>query len=227
MTQRQALMVFGAIGMLTPVVMFGLVMMGKIDPYPAADVAGFGPLIGILGSIAVPFLPLKDRGATAKARWIDLLVLWTWASVLAQLGWELPFVVLSPWLKGTTAADHHFFIFWAYGVADQRYLIADPFTVCMEGVTTIVGGPLQLWLLWCFKRRLWRKAAIIGVVVAATQLYGTLLFFGIEALEHFKHVGPGPINVLVKFVGLNGIWLVMTPICLYIYVKALLNDETP
>ncbi len=227
MTQRQALMVFGAIGMLTPMVAFVLVMMGQADPYAASDVAGFGPLLGILGTIAVPFLPLKDRGATPKARIIDLLLLWTWASVFAQLGWELPFVLLSPWVKGATAADHHFFLFWAYGIADQRYLIADPFTVCMEGVTSIVGGPLQLYMLSCFKRGLWRKAAILGIIVSATQFYGTILFFGIEALEHFRHVGPGLVNILVKFVGLNAIWLVLPPICVYVYAKALIDNEGP
>src|SRR5262245_2085660 len=144
MTQRQVLVVFGAIGTLCPFVAFLLVLAGMVNPYPASDVAAFGPLIGILGTIATPFLPLKDRGATRRDRVTDLLVLWTWASVFAQLGWELPFVCLSPWIKGATEHDHWAFLFWAYGIADQRYLIADPFTVCMEGVTSIVGGPLQL-----------------------------------------------------------------------------------
>ncbi len=224
MTQRQALMLFGAIGMLTPVGAFALVMLNLVDPHPASDVAALGPLIGILGTIATPFLPLAGRGMARRDRIIDLLVLWTWASVFAQFGWELPFVLLSPWLKGATAADHHFFLFWAYGVADQRYLIADPFTVCMEGVTSIVGGPLQLLGLWWWKHGKWRQAAALGIVVSATQFYGTVLFFGIEALEHFQHVGSGLFGICIKFVGLNIIWGLMPPLCVYIYAKALIID---
>src|SRR5262245_4946115 len=100
MTQRQVLMVTGLIGTMTPFSMFLLVLSGAIDPYLASNLAGIGILVGIVGTVLTPFLPLSDRKKTPRDRMVDLLVVWTWASVLAQLGWEMPFVCLSPWLKG-------------------------------------------------------------------------------------------------------------------------------
>jgi hypothetical protein len=221
MTQRHALLFFGALGTVTPVVMFALVLAHAIDPYVASDIAGIGILLGILGTIAAPFLPLQGRGATRRDRLLDLLYLWTWASVMAQLGWEMPFVILSPWLKGATASDRWLFLFWSYGVADTRYLIADPFTVCMEAVTSMVGGPLELYVLYLWKRGRLKTALFWALIISATQFYGTVLFFGIEAYQGFIHVGPGFVNVFIKFFGLNAVWLVMPIVCLYAYFVAI------
>lgn len=223
MSQRPLLLFFAALGTLTPVLGFLLVMLGIAEPYLTSNIVAGAILVGMLGAIAVPFLPLRDRGATLREQVLDLLVIWTWASALAQFGWELPFVLLSQTLKGVTANDHWFFLFWSYGVADQRYLIADPFTVCMEAVTSMIGGPLEIYVLYLFKRGRLRTAVYWAVIISATQLYGTVLFFGIEALEGFRHVGQGAANVWIKFVGLNGVWMVMPVVCLFAYYKGILG----
>lgn len=229
MTQRPLLLTFACIGLLTPVIGLVLVALGITQPLVTSNVVAAAILFGMLGAIAVPFLPLSDRGRTRREQVLDLLVIWTWASALAQFGWEMPFVLLSQKLKSITADDHWYFLFWSYGVADQRYLIADPFTVCMEAVTSMIGGPLEIYVLYLFKRGRLRTAVFWAVIISATQLYGTVLFFGIEALEGFRHVGQGLANIWIKFVGLNGVWAVMPVVCLYAYFKGILGglDEKP
>jgi hypothetical protein len=218
---------FAVLATLAPVAALALVGLGGIDPYTAGDAAALCIFAGIVGVLATPFLPTADRAPTRRERVLQLVVVWTWASTIAQLGWELPFVVLSRWLRGAGAGDHALFLWWTYGVADARYLLADPFVVFMEGVTALVGAPLEILALVLYYRGRLRPAALVAVIVAVTQLYGTVLYFGTEALAGFGHIDFGnPVNLWVKFIGLNALWLVMPAVVVFVGARTLLRAET-
>jgi len=201
---------------LSGVVCFLGVLAGVFDPHRASYAMALCVFFGLLAVLASPFLP-RAGGPRARAVQVaELLWIWTIASTCAQLGWEAPFVALSHWLDGVTAADTWAWLFWAYGVADSRYIIADPFIVCMEGVTAYVGGPAEIWTLVLFRRGQLQRAARWGLVIAATQLYGTLLYFGIEALDGFAHINIGhPVDLWVKFLGLNALWIVLPALSMW------------
>lgn len=188
-------------------VLWGMVALGWIAPYPASHLMAVGVLFGLIGVVIAPWLT-GDR--PLEARMADMLMLWTMASATAQLGWELPYVLLHSWIVGVTEADTWAWMFWAYGVADARYLIGDPFVVVMEGVTALLGGPLELWAVYAWKAGRVRAAVGAMIVIGATQWYGGLLYFGLEIYSGLAHINTAhPIDLWVKFVALNGLWLVM------------------
>lgn len=188
-----------------------MVAAEAIDPFIASYIMVVGVVLGFLLIIGAPWLHAGDRHDGSKqARMLDMLVLWTICSTCAQLGWELPFALMSQQLVGVTEHDTWAWLFWAYGIADSRYIIADPFVVVMEGFTSAVGGPLEVWTLLLVHRRELKKAALVGLCIAATQWYGTVLYFGIEVFEGLVHINTGNFfDFWLKFLVLNGLWMVM------------------
>lgn len=190
-------------------VLWGLVIAGAVDPFLASYVMVVGVCVGFVMVLVGPWLD-TGQPTTPQERMLDMLLLWTICSTCAQLGWELPFSLLSGWLVGVTEHDTWAWLFWAYGVADARYLIADPFTVVMEGFTSMVGGPLEIVTIWLMLRRRLREAALLGLGVAVTQWYGCVLYFGIEAYAGFVHVNFSVFwDWALKFAFLNALWLIM------------------
>ncbi len=191
--------------------LWALVAAGVVDPYAASYAMVVGVVLGFGLIIAGPWLRAGDRhDGSTQARMLDMLVLWTVCSTCAQLGWELPFALMSQHLVGVTEHDTWAWMFWAYGIADSRYIIADPFVVVMEGFTSLVGGPLEIWTLLLIHQRQLKKAALVGLCIAATQWYGTVLYFGIELFEGLVHINRDSFfDFWLKFLVLNALWLVM------------------
>jgi hypothetical protein len=212
MSQRDLLVWSGTFLAAVPgPLMWAGVATGLVNPYTGSYVMVVGVVLGFFLILAGPWAGTGDRhDGSRRARLTDMLVLWTICSTAAQLGWELPFALMSSWLVGVTEHDTWAWLWWAYGVADTRYLIADPFVVVMEGFTSMVGGPLEIWTLLLVSRGQLRKAALVGLCVAATQWYGTVLYFGIELYEGLAHINTANFfDFWLKFLILNALWLVM------------------
>lgn len=210
-----------ALAVLPGAILYPLVLAGRVDPRFASHVMALLVFSGFLALVSAPFLPRRERCSRAE-QLADLLYVWTIASTCAQLGWELPFVLLSPWLDGATAGDRWAWLWWAYGIADSRYLIADSFVVCMEGVTSIAGAPLEIYTLLLFRRGRIKSAAALSLLVNGTQFYGAALYFGIELHAGLVHINTGhPVDLWVKFVGLNLLWLVLPAVAMVCALRVL------
>jgi hypothetical protein len=212
MTQRDLLVRTGAVLAALPgPLLWAGVVAGLVDPYTSSYVMVVGVVLGFFLILAAPWTHTGDQhDGSRRARLTDMLVLWTVCSTTAQLGWELPFALLSGWLVGVTEHDTWAWLWWAYGIADTRYLIADPFVVVMEGFTSMVGGPLEIWTLLLLRQGRLRTAALVGLCVAATQWYGTVLYFGIELFTGLEQVNTENFfDLWLKFFVLNALWLVM------------------
>ncbi len=181
------------------------------DPWLAASVAAIAIFVGIVGIL----LTAKDK----------LVERWCWLSTGAHLGWELPFVVLSHWLKGATEHDKWACLFWAYGTADKRYLSADPGIVGIESLTSFIVAPMVVYVLVLLHRKQTQRAYLFLIVASACQLYGAVLYFLEEAFRGFTSFTNEPIGLWIKVVGLNGIWLVMPAVMLYKLIPAVLNKR--
>jgi hypothetical protein len=94
----------------------------------------------------------------------------------------------------------------------------------MEAFTAIVGGAMELGVLWLYRNKRLNHAAMLGICVAVTQVYGTVLYFGVEAFDGFSNIDLGnPINFWGKFLSLNLIWFFAPLITILFLARTLLH----
>jgi hypothetical protein len=216
-----------------PLLCWLLVVAKQLSPQGASAVPGIVAPVALVGFLLIPIIESRCARRTQPA--LDgssplllekLLLTWTRASLVAQLGWELPFILCSSWLVNVRAGDHWAWLFWTYGAADHRYLDADSFVVAMESVTVLAGGAAQICALRLYGRGNRQGAALLGICIGVTQLYGTVLYFGTEALNRFKDIDVNdPVNLWLKFVLLNAIWLVMPVVSVAVLAVALYRNH--
>lgn len=116
----------------------------------------------------------------------------------------------------TLAANNSFLAqMWKeYSMCDSRYIIGDSFIVCMEGITSLVDGPLALYALYAFITH-HPNRYIIQLCLSLCHLYGDVLYFTTEYLEDFNH-GPygDAIYFWFYFVFMNLLWIVIPILCM-------------
>ncbi|XP_068672107.1 emopamil-binding protein-like [Montipora capricornis] len=125
------------------------------------------------------------------------------------------------WMDGVigTSARGPKWMVIEYGKLDSRYwLTKDPTVMCISYLELSVMGPLCiLWYRSIVKDLWWRH--FMSVLVSAIQITGTILYFGPEIYDGFKHVPldwPPKFDSFEKvfyfwtiFVFANGIWIVV------------------
>eukprot|EP00123_Amoebidium_parasiticum_P009009 comp19153_c0_seq1/m.21832 comp19153_c0_seq1/g.21832 ORF comp19153_c0_seq1/g.21832 comp19153_c0_seq1/m.21832 type:complete len:214 (-) comp19153_c0_seq1:372-1013(-) len=110
-----------------------------------------------------------------------------------------------------------------YGRGDARYITSDGFTVIMEGITAFFDGPVALLVAVAISRRSHFRYPF-QLMVSICQLYGCILYFGIEIFEGFKSINTGsPFHFWVYFFLMNFIWIVIPLTQAYDSAKFLLN----
>ena len=108
-----------------------------------------------------------------------------------------------------------------YSICDSRYIAGDSFIVCMEGITSLLDGPLALYALYTFVTH-HHNRYIIQLCLSLCQLYGDVLYFTTEYVEDFNH---GPYGDVVYFwfyfVFMNLLWIVIPILCIWESFKVL------
>lgn len=90
----------------------------------------------------------------------------------------------------------------------------DSFTVCMEGITAFIDGPLAFLATYAFlSNKPYRY--VVQLILSLFQLYGDVLYYATAAKEGFRH-GPlwHPLHFWFYFVFLNAFWIVIPFICI-------------
>lgn len=195
-------------GVLLTFIAWSLILLGVIPPTPTDDIISAVVLVGI----CTPFVAFWDNPGetrTVKDRLVEFGFLWLLMSGLAQTLWELPW-----WLLDVTGAVHHIgpddtwlWPWWAYGVADTRYLTSNP---TIAGVELCAGfaGPFELYAFYLYKTGK-RIAANWWAVLLGTGLaWGGAIFFYAEIHEGFVNIGDGAYGFWVKWFGLNIPWII-------------------
>ncbi|CAC5355117.1 EBP [Mytilus coruscus] len=73
-----------------------------------------------------------------------------------------------------------------YGKGDSRYITSDTFTVCMEGITAVIDGPLCfLTVIAYITNSPYRY--VLQLIVSLCQLYGDTLYLLTEVKDNFIH----------------------------------------
>lgn len=131
---------------------------------------------------------------------------------------------MAPYLQ-MPAARNGWREFWSlYGLADYRYLHADPFVRALELVTGTLVAALNLWTAYVVWRRRRQAVAIVVLLTASImEVYGTILYFGSEWLNHWANVDTSSfLHAWVMFFGLNVLWLLIPGWCIYEILRVVL-----
>lgn len=207
-------------GVFGPLV-YGAVIAGA-DPYLMSYIIAVTTFVGMNLIMLAPILARAKGTAITPEAMDKLLVGWLWLTAITHVTWELGWCIAHPYLHDVGPDDTWAWFFWAYGIADTRYLFSDPFIVIMEWCTALIGGPMGFYVLWLtYKKRL-KLAALWILLVSAMELYGTILYFGTEAVDGFRHVNTShPIDLWFKFVGMNVIWIVYPIVSIVVALRYL------
>jgi len=199
----------------------------KLHPYypQSADLQGFVPntldVLQILlyffgGLVAVlPFLAFLSFTYSKTKLSISrkMILCWLLLCGCIHLFLEGHFAIYH--LDIHTRMDFLSQVWKEYAKGDSRYLLQDPFTVCMETITAFLEGPGCFLTVWAFMRQKSYRY-LIQLVVSLGQFYGCVLYFSTEAMEGFIH-GPmwHPLYFWFYFVFMNVLWIII-PFCLIV-----------
>ncbi|OSC30217.1 hypothetical protein B8W69_07890 [Mycobacterium vulneris] len=208
-----------AISLSIPAVCMLLAVTHAADPLLLSDVALPGLLSCWIIALATPFL--FGGKARRELRRTAFVLMWSAIAIVFPLSWDLPWAILHDWVNGATAQDTSKWYFWAYAVADIRFLRSDPLMILVEYWSGIIGV-VEIVFVTLFLHN--RTAAAIRFFVAAgcLQLYGCTVFFVTQLMNHLADIRPDALSYL-KFFGLNGMWVVVPAISGYLLLQ-LTND---
>ncbi len=198
-----------------------LIILFKADPVTSSNIASTILIISLLALLLSPWFYSKEGNRTRAEKLITICSIWLLISGIAHVTWELSWCFVHPYLHNVTEKDKWAWIWWAYGVADHRYLISDSATVILEWVTATIGGPLTLYAFYLLKKN-YRKAGLCILVTSLMDLYGAVVFFGTEVLNGFPNIDTEHfVNFWIKFWGLNSLWVFFSIFCIYVAISLL------
>lgn len=210
-----------AFSLAVPTIGLVLALAGLGDPLLLSDIALPGLLACWIAGLLTPFI--FGGNASREARLTGFVLLWSAIAIIFPLSWDLPWAILHDWVSGATAADTSKWYFWAYAVADTRFLHSDPLMVIVEYWSGVIGVVEIVFLRSFLVNRLGRAVRFF-IAAGCFQLYGTSVFFISEVARNLADIRPDAVSYL-KFFGLNGMWLVVPALSGLALVQLLKNPE--
>ncbi|KAJ5949975.1 hypothetical protein N7454_001559 [Penicillium verhagenii] len=99
-----------------------------------------------------------------------------------------------------------------YSLSDSRYLLQDPFIVCMESVTAFIWGPMSFACAYCIIKDHPLRHPLQSII-SLGQLYGDILYFATtgfnEAINQIISCRPEKFYFWFYFVFFNAWWIVI------------------
>lgn len=105
-----------------------------------------------------------------------------------------------------------------YSLSDSRYMIKDPFTVCMEAVTAVFRGPLSLAIAYCIvvDHPLQHP---LQIIVSLGQLYGNIIYLSTSTFNDtvfgIVFYRPEWYYFYMYFVFCNAFWIIIPLMVLF------------
>lgn len=208
---------FGSLALAFPVYSYLVFGLG-FDRAATADVFAIHATIAYWLGMGAGFLPLPGLKAWPRFRRLQAVCLaFMLASYLTHLSWELAWLLLHEAIAN--ARDELWaYPWWAYiDGGDMRYYQPEHSFVMMEVLSVINGsiGLTGLYLLWKTSFR-HLTGTLMCMSTAVTHTVLTWYYYGTEALNGFASVNTSSvIDLWVKFILLNGPWLVFPWLVLY------------
>ncbi|TAQ89728.1 hypothetical protein B7494_g1930 [Chlorociboria aeruginascens] len=116
-----------------------------------------------------------------------------------------------------------------YALGDSRYLISDPFVLCMETVTAFTWGPL-CFIVAIFIATTHPLRHPLQIIVCVGQLYGLILYYATSMFDHYyknlTYSRPEFLYFWVYYFFMNFIWMVIPGILLVHSVRTIAKAFT-
>jgi cholestenol Delta-isomerase len=143
-----------------------------------------------------------------------IVICWSLFAGVAVL-WDFSWCFVFRSLQ-TAGVDHDWRIVWAaYGKVDDRYLQGDRYLIVLEFVTGL-GAFLNFDVVYQLRRGTRARALVALFAVSIMEIYGAVIYFGSEWLNHFANVDTASfVHTWLLFAGLNSLWLLFPGWCLY------------
>lgn len=201
-------------------VVYALVYFQYLPPDPTDDVCGALAFFSL-------WLPvwafIGDNSRTQIQKWEEFVFMWILTSGLAQVGWELPFVLwkkdyLHP-LRSTETLDPDelwAWPFWLYGSGDTRYMREHSASHATETMLAISGFFELAAVYFLYHRKRYKTAMIIAALTHWGFFWAnTSVIYIAEVYDNYASVSDGWAGYWIKWVGLNMQWSVLSPICTF------------
>ncbi|PVU86534.1 hypothetical protein BB560_006039 [Smittium megazygosporum] len=161
----------------------------------------------ILGGVALVILIFGRQISRTQSGLDSFATCWFLLCFFIHVFLEGYFVVFNKTLAGkkTLLAD----LWREYSLSDSRYLISDPFTVIMEGITAAIDGPLSLVVVIAILNRNFALRHLAQLSVSIAQLYGDVLYLLTNYFEAYAYTHPHPYYFWVYFVAMNLPWIIL------------------
>lgn len=182
---------------------YGAVMLGWLPQAGTDDVAFALVALAYHG----PFFAFWDAPGevrTMMERCRTFVHWWVLTAATAVLFWELPWILLeSHILRRDIPMDQfhdgleHLWIFWGYGIADNRFLNGDVTVLSIESCSIFTG--LCLVPLYRYMRQSKPWAYALGALGMAGVAYVTVVYVISAGFEGWVQLSPRPYDFWVKF----------------------------
>ncbi len=174
---------------------------------------------GVLLSVYAPLLAFVNNKGEKRSFYDQILQfawLWFFANAGYQFIWEMPWVLLKEVLMygNVTEADKWLWPWWAYGVADTRYLMHHDLTLSISVMDGSIAF-LEVFAVYLYFKGYRIKAAWLALILGACLSWGQFYFYTGEIYNGFKHIEDGWFGLWMKYGLLNIPW------CIYVFVTSL------
>ena len=208
-----------ALSLVIPTVSWALALAGAADPLLLSNIALPSVLACWIAALITPFVFGGD--ATFEMRATGFILAWAAIAITFPLIWDLPWAILHDWVYGATAEDRWKWFFWAYAVADTRFLQSDPIMIIVEYWSGAIAV-IEILFLASFLRNPLVQAMRIFALAGSLAFYGCSVFFASELMNGLANIRPDTVSH-IKFFGMNGMWIVF-PAVSYLTMRRLLQS---
>jgi len=208
--------IFFVVGLGVPALCWLAVLLGVTREVFPHDYVAVG---GVLFSVYAPLLAFVNNEGERRNFYTQILHfawLWFFANAGFQFIWELPWVLLKETLMygNVTEADKWLWPWWAYGVADTRYLMHHDLTLSISVMDGSVAG-LEVFTVYLYFKGYRVHAAWLALILGACLSWGQFFFYTGEFYNGFANIEDGWFGAWVKYGLLNIPW------CIYPFVTSL------
>lgn len=208
---------FGALALAFPVYSYLVFGMG-MDRDGIANVLATQVTICYWLGISAAFLPLPSLKGWSRLRRIHFVCLaFMFVSYLTHLSWELGWLFLHEQIA-ESRDELWAYTWWAYiDGGDMRYYRPELNFIMLE-ILSVINGSIGLTGLWLLFRSRFEdyRGTLLCMWTGVHHIITTWYYYGTEILSGFESVNTESFfDLWVKFIFLNGPWLVFPWLVLY------------
>ena len=203
----------GLIGTVGPATCWLIALMGvSHDTFPG-DIVAVALVIPAIWSPIVAFWTNEGEVRTLKDKLLDFGVYWFFINTACQTLWELPWFLLKFQIFDAhpTSEVKWTWIWWAYGVADTRYIKENEMVVAVTGLDGAISlAEVAVCLLYYKGYRVLFTMLVIFLEVA--QGWGQALWYMSEVSLNFRNISTegesSYLGAILKYGVLNIPWII-------------------